>query len=82
MTKKSDGSFNGSGEAEKLVTVSFDPALGVELMVLVVGMGLALGWHPHLGGTRWLELIGLILLGLFAFTTFGVFLGMIVRSSP
>jgi ABC-2 type transport system permease protein len=50
-------------------------------MVLVVGMGLALGWHPHLGGTRWLELIGLIVLGLFAFTTFGVFLGMIVRSS-
>jgi len=50
-------------------------------MVIVIGMGLLLGWHPHLGGTRWLELGGLILLGLFAFTTFGVLMGMLVRSS-
>jgi ABC-type polysaccharide/polyol phosphate export permease len=50
-------------------------------MALVVSVGLALGWHPHLGGFKSIELIGLIALGLFAFTTFGVLLGMLVRSS-
>jgi ABC-2 type transport system permease protein len=50
-------------------------------MLIVVSMGLLLGWRPHLGGLRSLELVGLIALGLFAFTWFGVLLGMIVRSS-
>ena len=50
-------------------------------MVIVVGLGLLLGWHPHLTGPKLLELAGLILLGLFAFTWFGVLLGMLLRST-
>jgi ABC-2 type transport system permease protein len=50
-------------------------------IVIVVGVGLALGWRPHLGGGRSIELIGLLLLGLFAFTWFGVLMGMIIRNS-
>jgi ABC-2 type transport system permease protein len=50
-------------------------------MLLIVGLGLALGWRPHLGVGSFLELVALILLGLFAFTSFGVLLGMLVRSS-
>lgn len=49
--------------------------------LIVVGIGLALGWHPHLGGLRWLELLGLMALGLCAFTWAGVLMGMLVRSS-
>ncbi len=41
-------------------------------ILIVTGIGLALGWHPHLGGAKSLELVGLMLLGLFAFTWFGV----------
>jgi ABC-2 type transport system permease protein len=48
---------------------------------IVVGLGLLLGWHPHLDAARLLELAGLIALGLFAFTWFGVLMGMLVRSS-
>jgi ABC-2 type transport system permease protein len=50
-------------------------------MLIVASIGLALGWRPHLGIGTGLELIGLILLGLFAFTTFGVLMGMLVKSS-
>jgi len=50
-------------------------------IVLVAGIGLALGWRPHLDAGRFIELIVLMLLGLFAFTWFGVLLGMIIRSS-
>jgi ABC-2 type transport system permease protein len=50
-------------------------------MLIVTSMGLVLGWRPHLSGAKPFELIGLILLGLFAFTWFGVLLGMLVRSS-
>lgn len=50
-------------------------------IVIVAAIGLALGWHPHLGGGRLFELVGLMLLGLFAFTWFGVLLGMVIRSS-
>lgn len=50
-------------------------------MAIVVGIGLALGWRPDLTGARALELVGLIALGLFAFTWFGVLMGMLVRSS-
>jgi ABC transporter DrrB family efflux protein len=50
-------------------------------MLIVISMGLLLGWRPHLTGLRSLELVGLIALGLFAFTWFGVLLGMLVRSS-
>ena len=50
-------------------------------IAIVVGLGLVLGWHPHLDGTRSLELVGLMLLGLFAFTWFGILLGMLLRST-
>lgn len=50
-------------------------------MVIVVGFGLALGWSPHLSPLHALELIGLMVLGMFAFTWTGVLFGMLVRSS-
>lgn len=50
-------------------------------MLIVAGVGLALGWLPHVGVGGTLELIFLILLGLFAFTWFGVLMGMIIRNS-
>src|SRR5580698_7124230 len=50
-------------------------------MVIIAGMGLALGWRPHLSPFGFFELCALVLLGLFAFTWAGVLLGMLVRSS-
>jgi ABC transporter DrrB family efflux protein len=50
-------------------------------IVLTGGLGIALGWRPHLSVAGGFELAGLILLGLFAFTWFGVLLGMAIRSS-
>jgi ABC-2 type transport system permease protein len=49
--------------------------------VLVVVIGLALGWRPDLSIAGFFELIGLMLLGLIAFTWFGVLAGMFIRSS-
>jgi ABC-2 type transport system permease protein len=49
--------------------------------VIVAGVGLALGWRPNLGVGGLFEMLGLMLLGLFAFTWFGVLMGMIIRSS-
>src|ERR1700729_1641166 len=49
-------------------------------IVIVIAVGLALGWRPHLGSGRGVELVALLLLGLFAFTWMGVLLGMVVRS--
>lgn len=50
-------------------------------ILLVGGLGLALGWRPHLDVGTAFELIGLILLGLIAFTWFGVLMGMMFKSS-
>ena len=50
-------------------------------MVLTVGLGLALGWRPHLSAVGLLGLVALLLFGLFAFTWFGVLLGMLLRSA-
>ena len=50
-------------------------------IVIVAGVGLALGWRPHLGGGRAVELVALMLLGLFAFTWVGVLAGRLIRSS-
>jgi ABC-2 type transport system permease protein len=49
-------------------------------LVLVVGIGLGLGWRPHLGVGSGFELAGLMLFGLVAFTWLGVVLGMVMRS--
>ncbi len=50
-------------------------------MVIVLSLGLLIGWRPHLTVATGFELAGLVLLGLFAFTWFGVLMGMLVRSS-
>lgn len=50
-------------------------------LVIVIGIGLALGWRPDLDLGSGLALVGLMTLGLFAFTWFGVLLGMLVRNS-
>ncbi len=50
-------------------------------IAIVVAVGLGLGWRPHLNFTSGCELGGLMLLGLLAFTWFGVLMGMLVRSS-
>jgi len=50
-------------------------------LTITAGIGLAVGWRPHpsLGGG--FALVALMLLALFAFTWFGVLLGMVVRNS-
>lgn len=50
-------------------------------MVIVIGLGLALGWNPHLTPEHALELGALLVLGMLAFTWMGVLFGMLVRSS-
>jgi ABC-2 type transport system permease protein len=49
-------------------------------MVIVVVVGLALGWAPHLTVAHGAELLGLMVLGMLTFTWAGVFFGMLVRS--
>ena len=55
-----------------------EQVLGIAIVVVV---GLGLGWRPHLSFTSGLELAGLMMLGLLAFSWFGVLMGMLVRSS-
>jgi ABC-type multidrug transport system permease subunit len=50
-------------------------------MALTIGIGIGLGWRPHLSVAGGFAFVGLILLGLSAFTWFGVLMGMVVRSS-
>jgi ABC-type multidrug transport system permease subunit len=50
-------------------------------IAIVVALGLGLGWRPHLSFASGLELVGLMMLGLLAFTWFGVLMGMLVGSS-
>jgi ABC-2 type transport system permease protein len=49
-------------------------------MVIVVVFGLLLGWSPQLTFGHGVELVGLMVLGMLAFTWAGVFFGMLVRS--
>jgi ABC-2 type transport system permease protein len=49
-------------------------------LVITVAFGLALGWDPHVTVVHGLELIGLVGLGMLAFTWCGVLVGMLVRS--
>jgi ABC-2 type transport system permease protein len=64
--------------AAQVVGQLFEQLLGV---LIVAGIGLALGWRPHLGILSGLELVGIILLGYIAFISFGVLFGMLVRSA-
>jgi ABC-2 type transport system permease protein len=50
-------------------------------MSITIGLGIALGWRPQFGVAGGFEFVGLVLLGLTAFTWFGVLTGMIARSS-
>jgi ABC-type polysaccharide/polyol phosphate export permease len=50
-------------------------------LVIVAAVGVGLGWRPHLNVGSAFELIGLMLLGLTAFTWFGVLMGMIFKSA-
>jgi ABC-2 type transport system permease protein len=49
-------------------------------MTIVIGFGLALGWHPLLTLGHGFVLAGLMILAMFAFTWAGVLFGMLVRS--
>jgi ABC-2 type transport system permease protein len=49
-------------------------------IVIVIVFGLTLGWNPQLSFGHGLELAGLMVLGMFAFTWAGVLAGMLVRS--
>jgi ABC-2 type transport system permease protein len=49
-------------------------------LAITVGFGLLLGWSPHLTFAHGVELLGLVALGMFAFTWTGVLFGMLVRS--
>jgi ABC-2 type transport system permease protein len=50
-------------------------------ILIASGVGLSLGWRPHLDPARFVELVALMLLALFAFTWLGVLMGMLIRSS-
>jgi ABC transporter DrrB family efflux protein len=49
-------------------------------LIITIGVGLALGWDPHLTPAHAVELVALMALGIFAFTWCGVLFGMLVRS--
>jgi ABC-2 type transport system permease protein len=49
-------------------------------MVIYISFGLALGWRPDVSVLGGLELVGLLALGIFAFTWAGVLFGILVRS--
>ena len=49
--------------------------------VIIVALGLGLGWRPTFGVGGAFALVGLILLGLFAFTFLGVLMGMLLRNA-
>lgn len=49
--------------------------------LIVIGVGLLLGWRPDLSVAQFFAFTGLMLLGLFAFTWFGVLMGMLIRNS-
>jgi ABC-2 type transport system permease protein len=58
----------------QVVAQMLEAVLGI---LIVVGFGLILGWHPHLSGGHLVELIALVALALFAFAWAGVLLGML-----
>ena len=50
-------------------------------MIIVAALGLALGWRPHLSPASGAALAAIIVLGLLAFTTVGILLGMTLGSA-
>jgi len=49
-------------------------------LTITIALGLGLGWNPHLTLGHGIELLALMLLGIFAFTWTGVLFGMLVRT--
>jgi ABC transporter DrrB family efflux protein len=49
-------------------------------LCVYIGLGFAVGWTPHMSFGTAIELLGLVLLAMFAFTWAGAFFGMLVRS--
>ncbi len=49
-------------------------------LAVYITLGLIVGWHPTFNFGQAMELLGLVLLALFAFTWMGAYLGMVVRS--
>jgi ABC-2 type transport system permease protein len=49
-------------------------------LVITIAFGLALGWRPELTVIHGFELVGLMLLGIFAFTWCGVLFGLLIRT--
>jgi ABC-2 type transport system permease protein len=49
-------------------------------LTVYVALGLVVGWRPHFSVGTGLELLGLVLLAMFAFTWAGTYFGMLVRS--
>ena len=49
-------------------------------LVVLIGVGLGLGWRPHAGPGQFLGAVGLLLLFRFATTWIGIFLGLLTRS--
>jgi ABC-2 type transport system permease protein len=49
-------------------------------LVITIAFGLALGWRPELTVLHGFELVGLMLLGIFAFTWCGVLFGLLIRT--
>jgi ABC transporter DrrB family efflux protein len=50
-------------------------------LAITIAIGIGLGWRPDFSVAEAFAFVGLMLLGLTAFTWFGVLMGMIVRSS-
>src|ERR1700734_978094 len=76
---------------ERLLDVTIQPIIFILLFLYVFGSAihvtgisykdcLILGWNPQLTVLHGLELAGLMVLGMFAFTWAGVLAGMLVRS--
>ena len=49
-------------------------------LAITIGFGLLLGWSPHFSTIHGIELLALMIFGVFAFTWTGILFGMIVRS--
>lgn len=49
-------------------------------LAVYVALGLVVGWRPTFGFGSAMELLGLVLVAMFAFTWMGAFFGMLVRS--
>jgi ABC-2 type transport system permease protein len=62
----------------QVISQMIEQVLGLALTIVV---GVILGWRPDMGVAGYFEFTGLVLLGMFAFTWFGVLMGLIVRNS-